>query len=390
MAAQSGRLKVVTLLATPRYGGGERLAIEITTRLDPERYDRVFAVSRWSDEGTPAEAALEARLERSGVRLVKLRRRSRLAVRAWRPLLQELRSADVLHSHMFGSNVSAAILSGLARVPVFVAHEHTWSFEGQPLRRFLDRELIARRSDAFVAVSRADRRRMIEIEGIDPDDVLFIPNGVPPTPPASEADKRTELGIPPDAFVVGSVGALRPQKAFDVLIRAAAILRRRLPELHVAIVGPGSAADREAVSSLSAELGLTDNVHLLGARSDVAQLLQAFDVAAVSSDFEGTPLSVLEYMEAALPVVATRVGGIPEMVTDGVEGLLVDPRDPEALAEALLRLARDPERRAEMGARGRERRRREFDIDTTVRAIEELYEQLLMRKRADGHGRADR
>ena len=114
-------------------------------------------------------------------------------------------------------------------MPVIVAHEHTWSFEGQPLRRFGDREVIARGSSAFIAVSREDRRRMIEIEGIDPEDVMFLPNGIPSPPPPSGADVRAELGIAPDAPVIGTVSVLRPQKALDVLLRATRTLVGRVP-----------------------------------------------------------------------------------------------------------------------------------------------------------------
>ena len=114
---------------------------------------------------TTAAGVLEE-LRDAGVRFLGIQRDSPVALRPWRPLLTILREeTDVLHGHKFGSNVWAAVLGTLARTPVVIAHEHTWSFEGQPLRRLLDRELIARRSDAFIAVSREDRRRMIEIEG---------------------------------------------------------------------------------------------------------------------------------------------------------------------------------------------------------------------------------
>jgi glycosyltransferase involved in cell wall biosynthesis len=111
-------------------------------------------------------------------------------------------------------------------------------------------------------------------------------------------------------------------------------------------------------------------------------VLDALDIAVSSSDFEGSPLSVMEYMEAAKPVVATRVGGVPDLVEDGVTGLLVEPREPEALAAAIAQLLDDPERARQMGAAGRARRRREFDIDVTVTRIQRLYEELWARKRA--------
>ena len=115
---------------------------------------------------------------------------------------------------------------------------------------------------------------------------------------------------------------------------------------------------------------------LLGFRNDVSSVVQAMDVGICSSDFEGSPLSVMEYMEEGKPVVATAVGGIPDLVDDGVNGLLVPPREPERLAEAIAELLSDPARRAQMGERGRELRRSEYSIEATVRRIAELYERI--------------
>jgi L-malate glycosyltransferase len=120
---------------------------------------------------------------------------------------------------------------------------------------------------------------------------------------------------------------------------------------------------------------------LIGARDDVPDVLDAIDVAVTCSDFEGTPLSVLEYMEAGLPVVASRVGGLPDLIEDGVHGLLVPRRDPTTLAQALHALLRDPERRRAMGEAGRQRRREQFDFDVMVGRLEDLYERLYAGRR---------
>ena len=130
------------------------------------------------------------------MRVMGLKRTSARQVWAWWPLYRLLRREriDVLHAHKFGSNLWGTVIGRLARVPVIVAHEHTWSFEGKPWRRFGDREVIARGSTAFIAVSREDRRRMIEIEGIDPDDVMFIPNGIPAPPPPTRRRRARRAG----------------------------------------------------------------------------------------------------------------------------------------------------------------------------------------------------
>ena len=375
---RDGKLRVVTLVDRLGTGGAERLAIQTTTRLDPERFDRTLCASRRFDVAVSKRHVSNAlaELEAAGVRVVGLKRTSARQVWAWWPLYRLLRDerVDVLHSHKFGSNVWGTVIGRMARVPVIVAHEHTWSFEGKPWRRLADRELIARGSSAFIAVSREDRRRMIEIEGIDPDDVLFIPNGIPAPPPPSGADVRAELGIAADAPVIGTVSVLRPQKALDVLLRAGRTLTAEFPGLRVLIAGEGDR--RFALEDLTRELGLEDTVMFLGVRTDVPDVLAALDIAVSSSDFEGSPLSVMEYMEAARPVVATRVGGVPDLIDDGVHGRLVEPQDPDAFAAAVAELLRDPERAREMGRRGQERRREEFDIDVMVRRLEELYVRL--------------
>ncbi len=374
------RLRVVTLVDGIGLSGGgaERLAREIVTRLDPDRFERTLCVSRWSAEHESSAAArpVLAGLRDADVRLVGFARRSALDFAAWRPLLALLRREriDVLHAHKFGSNFWAAILGPLAGTPAVIAHEHTWSFEGQRLRKLLDRELIARRVDAFVAVSREDRRRMIEIERIDPAKLIFVPNGIPAPPAPSGIDIRAELGIEPEAQVVGTVCKLRPQKALEVLVEAAGTLAGRFPRLRVLIVGEGP--ERGALERRIGELGLEEIVMLLGHRSDVPDVLQGLDLAVCSSDFEGTPLSILEYMEAGLAVVSTRVGGIPDLITPNVHGLLVEPRDPAALAAAIAELLDDPGRAAAMGREGRARRRAEFDISVTVREIERIYSAL--------------
>ena len=377
-------IRVLTL--TDRFGpigGAENLAAQIPLRLDRERFEPVLCATRWEPEGpaTPIMNATAAELREAGVAVFGLARRGRLDVGAWRRLRRELRDRriDVLHAHQFGSNVWGAIVGTLARTPAVVAHEHTWSYEGQPVRKLLDRHLVARFADAFVAVSREDRRRMMEVEHIPSEVIRYIPNGAPPGPAPTGADVRAELGIPPDAPVIGSVGIVRRQKAFDVLVAAADRLRESHPTLRVLIAGYPLEADplRDEI----ARRGLGDVVLLLGYRDDVPDLLRALDVAVCSSDYEGMPLSLLEYMDAGLPVVSTAVGGVPDVIVEGETGLLVPRRDDAALAAAVDALIRDPERARGMGEAGRERRRTEFGLDVMVRRIEALYEELVASRR---------
>ena len=353
--------------------GAEIFASRVAEELDPARFERILCVTR------PSPPELVEPLERAGVRVLQLGRRSRLDVWRWWPLVRLLRRerVEILHSHKFGSNVWAAPIARLARVPVLVAHEHTWSYEGQWLRRFLDRRLVSRAAAVVLTVSEADRRRMIELEGVDPAKVDYLPSGVRPHAPSGRRNVRAELGLAPAAPLVGTVCGLRPQKALEVLVRAAQRLAAEVPGARVLIVGEGP--ERARLEALIGELGLERTVTLLGAwpAEDVADFVEALDVGVLSSRFEGMPLALLELLAAGKPVVATAVGGVPDLVEDGVHGLLVPPGDPPALADALVTLLRDPERRAAMGAAGRERQRSAFDFSAMVRRLEQRYEELL-------------
>lgn len=372
------RTKVVCLLdSLVEIGGAETLAVEMIIRLPPERFDRSLVLTRWSDEVAavePARSAL-ARLRGAGVQVLGLRRRTRFAVRPWLQLIRFLRRErpDVLHAHKFGSNLWGTVFGRLCRVPVVVAHEHMWSYEDAGRRAVIDRDVIARFADALIAVSAEGRRQMTDLLGIAPDDVTLIPNGVPELPRGDRAATRRALGLDPGTVAVGTIANLRPEKALELLVESGADLAERGLDLQVLIAGEGG--ERAALERLIRERDATDTVRLLGYREDVADLLSAFDIAVCCSDFEGGPLSVMEYMDAALPIVATEVGGLPELL--GGAGLMVPPRDAPALAEAIAALVAAPERRSELGALAKGRRADLYGLDRWVALIEELYAELL-------------
>jgi glycosyltransferase involved in cell wall biosynthesis len=379
MAGNDRSLRVLMLIdEVGSMGGAERFAYQLTAHLDPSRFEPTVCLTRPARR--PHNFAAIEDLEGRGVEILRLDRSSRAQLDPWRRLIAFMRDRpfDVLHSHKFSSNVWGALIAPRVKVAAFVAHEQTWSYRGKPHRRWLDRYLIARRADAFVAVSSEDRRRMVSIEHVPEGKTRVIYNGVPdPPPPDTARDIRDELGIGSDQPVLGTVAVLRPQKALDVLLRAADILRREFPNLRVLIAGKGvPEAEETRLRRMAAELGLEETVTFLGPREDAVDLMRIFDVAALSSDFEGTPLAVMEYMGIGKPVVATRVGGVPEIVTEGETGLLVEPRQPNALAEAVAKLLRDPELARRMGEAGRERQRQEFSIEASTRKVQDLYEEL--------------
>ena len=362
-------------------GGAERLAATIPSRLDPDRFRASVCVTR----GNPADADdallgdVTERLESAGVRVFTLPRGGRVSPRAWRRFYGLLgdEQVDVLHAHKFGANVWGAAFGHLARVPAVVAHEHTWSFEGQRMRRFLDREVVARFSDVVLTVSRADERRMIEVEGLKRQKVRFVANGIEGFIADEDGPRRfrAEMGLGDGTAVIGTACAMREQKRLDVMIRAAALVAEEHDDVKLVLIGDGP--ERPRLEALVDSLGLQGTVLFAGTRPDVRSILPTLDVALLSSDFEGSPLALMEYMDARLPIVATAVGGVPDLIDDGVNGLLVPPGDETALANAALGLIRDPGRSAALGAAAAERRRTEFDIATMVSELEDLYVSLL-------------
>jgi glycosyltransferase involved in cell wall biosynthesis len=372
------RPHVLTLTDVVGLGGAERVAEELCVMTDPARFRRSLCVTRPTADVPGAEVSL-ARLRDAGVEVIFAERRHRFDARSLERLIRVLRHqrVDVIHAHKFGSNAWAALLGHQLGVPVVVAHEHTWSFEGQLGRRLVDRHVVARFSDAVIAVSEADRRRMVAEVGMPADRVVLIPNGIAEAGVGDGAAVAQELGVTPGGPVLVQTATLRPQKAVDVMIAATAIIRRAHPDVRLIVAGAG---DLAPLREIAAAEGVADAVLLLGPRDDVADLLAVASVGVLSSDFEGMPLAVLEYMAAGLPVVATDVGGLPEIVRDGETGFLVGPRDPAALAERVGRLLADPALGREMGERGRRRQRELFSRGAMVGAVSGLYERLLRAK----------
>lgn len=351
-------------------GGAERFAVALATHLPQDRFEPWICATRRSDE-VAARALADA-----GVRHLTLGRASKWDVHRLGGLAAILlrRRFDILHTHKFGSNLWGSLIGTACRVPAIVAHEHSWSYEGNPPRAWIDGRVIGRLASRFVAVSAADGRRMVSREGVPPDKVVVIPNGYVPSPAATAGDVRAELGLAADAPVVAIAAVLRPEKRVDLLLDAFATVRATLPDAHLMIAGDGPC--RAALQGQSRALGLAGAVHFLGPRSDIDGLLRAADVGALCSDREGSPLLVFECMANGAPVVATAVGGVPDVIEHDRTGLLVPRRDKDALAAALVGLLSDPERRAAMAAAARQTLRR-YTIDAIAGRFADLYDAIL-------------
>jgi glycosyltransferase involved in cell wall biosynthesis len=375
--------KVLILVDTLYLGGAERVAVGLATHLPRDRYEVTVCATRRHS------GPLTDELRAAGVRYESLDRRGRFDLAPFRHLVRLLRRErhHVLHSHGFGSNLWGSIFGRLAGTPVVVAHEHSWSFEGQRLRRLLDRHVIARLADVIVAVSNLDRERMTSVVGIPPRKTTYLPNAFIPSamPEQQRVDLRASLGLPAGTPLVGTVAVLRYEKALDVLIDAFAIALKRVPEAHLVVGGFGPALDGWRAHAES--LGVGERVHWLGKIENPSDAVAQFDVAAMSSDREGMPIFSFECMTVRTPLVATDVGGLRDVFEHERSALLVPRRDPPAMAAALERLLLDRDY-AETLAGAAHARLDDFSIDRALERVTGLYESLLAKSRRAA-GRSD-
>lgn len=365
------RLRILYLIDfASSTGGAERFAIGLATHLPRDRFEPWLCSTRGAED-----SAREA-LSEAGIPYVDLGRQKNWDVYrlvGLAPLLRRERF-DILHTHKFGSNVWGTLIGSACRVPVIVAHEHSWSYEGEPLRAWLDGRVVGRLATRVVAVSRADASRMVTRERIQAEKIVVIPNGYIPSPQTPQRDLRAELGIAPGAPVIATAAVLRPEKRLDLMIDAHARVLASIPDAHLVIAGDGDC--RSDLERQARELGSDRQVHFLGTRDDVDSILRDADVGALASDREGSPLIVFECMAADTPLVATAVGGLPDVVEHGRTGLLVPRRDAVALADALVELLCDRARRATIAAAARDRLA-EFTIEATAERFAVLYESLV-------------
>jgi len=361
------RLRVLFLIdRVGDTGGAERAAWALAMHLPRDRFEV------WMCSTRHAHPAAVAALTESGVRHVNIGRRSKWDVHRLAALVALVRRErfDILHAHMFGSNLWGTLIGRACGVPVLIAHEHTWSYMGNPLRKWLDGRVIGRLATRFIAVSSLDAERMVSIEHVPAEKVVMIPNAYVPRPGSVGGNLRQELEIADHTPLVAVVSILRPQKALSVLLDAFPQVLEAVQDAHLIIAGDGPC--RGSLEQQAQKLGLTDKVHFLGRRKDVDAILSAADVAAMSSDFEGTPLVTYECMANRTPLVATAVGGLLDIIEDGRTGMLVAPRDPSALAAALINLLTDPVRRERIAAAAAERLE-DFTLEAAVRRYAGLY-----------------
>lgn len=288
------------------------------------------------------------------------------------------RNPDILHTHGMDADLIGALALRRCRAR-HVSHLHVTPPLGRQeswkagVRKRLFRYLTRREHTWFIAVSEAVRRQMAEYYGLPLERIVTVRNGVNPDEFAGE--KPSSVTRSGGSLVIGAAGRLEQLKGFQHLIEAAAQLREQSIECEVRIAGSGRTQidlERQATS-----LGMSERVRFVGQLRDMPSFYRNVDVFVLPSLSEGSPLTVLEAMAMGVPVIATRLAGAPEVIDDGVNGLLVPPGDAGALARALLWLAKDGELCQRIARAGRTLVRRRFTVDRLAAEVSRVYERVL-------------
>lgn len=296
------------------------------------------------------------------------------------PALLVSRRPDILHCHLIPSNIIAKPLGALLGVPLILNHDHT----NDPHR--IDNKLLLaldkstnRLARHFIAVAAACRDFLIQHESIPPQKITLVPNAIdlrrfsPGT--ISREAARASLGLPSDVPVIAAVGRLNPQKNFALLLDIAAELAPRFPDLRFLLAGEGP--EETMLREKARTLGLTERVVFSGYVADTRNVYVAADMLLMPSRFEGLPMTLLEAMAMRLPVVASRLDGIAEVVEDGREGFLVESTDTAGFVERCTTLLKNPAKSSDLAANSRAKIEARFSVERMTSAVEAIYDRFL-------------
>ncbi len=380
----SGAIRALQVLSDAQPGGGMTQMLQFVRWADPERVAWQFAV--------PDDGPLPDALRDLGARVHTLRIASRFDVGAIRSLTRLCREEQlqVVHSHNVRANVHTRISAVRAGVPVRVStiHNSVFAYDVSPAKQRLyaaAERRTATWATRIIAVSDGIATELIQRYGIDPEKVTIIPNGIDPErlqPIRNPDAMREDLGIGSSVPLILQVGRLTSQKGYDLLIRAMPRVREQHPDVQLLCVGEGP--DRPQLEALAANHRVSDCVHFVGHREDVPDWLDAADLVALASRSEGMPYTLLEAMALGNAVVATRIGGIADVVEDGTTGVLVPPENAPALADAIINLLAEPRSRERIGEAARTEILQSYTAEATARAVVDLYEDLVVNARDSG------
>ena len=364
------------------FGGGERVFSQIIRGLDREKFNVHIACN--------PGGRFEEKLTEAGIKIEPLDMTNRYNPLTILKLIKIIKrkNVSIFHSQGGRADFYARMAARMLKPKVKIVNTVAMPVEGydvgafrKGVYRFFDR-FSERYVDWFIVVSEVLRRTLINTHKIPPDKVIKIYNGIELdeySPNGKEvrsqkSEVRREFGLAKDAPVIGAIGRMVWQKGFEYLIEAIPDIVRDVPDAKILFIGDGQL--RKKLEALSKELGVRDNVIFTGFRSDIKEILSAIDILVIPSLLEGFPMITLEAMAMAKPIVATNIDGITEQITDGVNGILVLPKDPSALAKAIIQVLNDKELARTMGLSARKKVEQDFSVGKMVAETEKAYQSL--------------
>lgn len=382
------RINLLHVIGSLQIGGAEKLLVSTMRKIDKKRFNPIVCC-------TGAGGELEQNMRECGIP-VKVLCSNRPGSGSFYDLIEIVRLAyfmrknriDIVHTHLFESNVIGRIAAKLAKVPVTVSTIHNiyhWKkgkgFKNR-IKALVDKITANYFTDMLIAVSDSVRKYHIDL-GFNAKKIVILRNMVDlnefkPLHNFDPVKKRRELRLDINCPVILNVAVLSEQKGHKYLLKAAKSILTTVPNTQFLIVGDGPL--KAQLMSIAKIAGVSDNVTFIGMRKDIPELLSTCDIFVMSSLWEGLPITLLEAMAMAKPIVATSVGGIPEVIENGKDGILVPPKDPEALADAIIYLLRNKEKAKEMGIAAMKKVEEQYSASVVVRKLEQLYEELLSKK----------
>jgi glycosyltransferase involved in cell wall biosynthesis len=385
------KIKVLRVIGRLNVGGPAIHVINLISGLDPSRYEQVLVAGTENpSEGSMMDYALSRNVRPYVIpeimTVFRLAPRDAKALVKLYALIRRERP-HIVHTHTAKAGLLGRLAARLACVPVIVHTFHGHVLHGYygPAKSWLLRGMeksLAWSTDRIITVSEQVKRELVGYGVAKPEQITIIPLGFDLEPflkPHSQRGEfRRELDLSDEIKLVGIVGRIFPIKNHPLFLQCAARIAAREPAARFVIVGDGVL--RRVLEQQAQELSIADRVLFTGWRHDMPRVFADLDVLVVSSDNEGTPVSAIEAMASGCPVVATRVGGLPDIIANYETGILVPPRKAEALAGAVLQVLRDPEKAQEMSRKAKLLAQRRFAMKRLIADMDHLYVELLQEK----------
>ena len=375
-------MRVLHVISSNGMYGAEAVILQLARAMDGRDHSGSSCLAVFAHKGQPQPELYQAAC-RAGLEAVQIPCSGQLDPQLGSRLrsIVEATGADVVHAHGYKADIYASLAYlGSGRRPALVSTCHTWYDNDRAVRAYgaLDRGVL-RFFDEVVAVSAAVASRLRKA-GVRPERIALIRNGIAAAAGDGSLEGQRSQTARGENLRVGLVGRLAPEKGVDVFLKAVAQVAALYPKAEFVVAGDGP--DRGALDNLMAELKLHGRAVLLGRQADMPAIYESLDVLVSASRLEGLPIALLEGMQTGLPVVATAVGEVPEVVVDGQTGILVAPEDPAALAGAIGRMLGDAGLRERCGRAGQARVRQEFSANRMAADYTEVYRRALDRRRS--------